>query len=131
MKALYRGAEILILDEPNSALTPQETEKLLESIEAMARDDLAIVPFITHKLPIVLGISHRVTVLRRGRVVACMETSQATEQSLAMQMVGREVIFRIERTEVEKGKPILQVENLSVLNDKGIAGFKRRFIHHP
>lgn len=120
LKALYRGAEILILDEPNSALTPQETEKLLESIQAMANDDLAIVPFITHKLPIVLGISHRVTVLRRGRVVACMETSQATEQSLAMQMVGREVIFSIEKTEVEKGKPILQVENLSVSDDKGL-----------
>ena len=85
----------------------------------MARDDLAIVPFITHKLPIVLAISHRVTVLRRGKVVACMETAQATEQSLAIQMVGREVIFRIERAVVEKGKPILQVENLSVLSDKG------------
>ena len=119
LKALYRGAEILILDEPNSALTPQETEKLLESIQAMAKDDLAIVPFITHKLPIVLSISHRVTVLRRGKVVACLETSQATEQSLAMQMVGREVIFRIERPVVEKGKPILEVKNLSVINDKG------------
>ena len=119
LKALYRGAEILILDEPNSALTPQETEKLLESIEAMAKDELAIVPFITHKLPIVLAISHRVTVLRRGKVVACMNTSEATERSLAMQMVGREVIFRIERTAVEKGKPILQVENISALNDKG------------
>jgi simple sugar transport system ATP-binding protein len=119
LKALYRGAEILILDEPNSALTPQETEKLLESIEAMARDDLAIVPFITHKLPIVLRISHRVTVLRRGKVVACIKTSEATEQSLAMQMVGREVIFRIEKAIVERGKPILQVENLSAMGDKG------------
>lgn len=119
LKALYRGAEILILDEPNSALTPQETEKLLESIQAMARDDLAIVPFITHKLPIVLSISHRVTVLRRGKVVACLDTSETTEQSLAMQMVGREVIFTIERVAVEKGDPILQVDNLSVMNDKG------------
>jgi ABC-type uncharacterized transport system ATPase subunit len=119
LKALYRGAEILILDEPNSALTPQETEKLLESIEAMAKSDLAIVPFITHKLPIVLRISHRVTVLRRGKVVACLKTSEATEQSLAMQMVGREVIFRIERAIVERGKPVLQVENLSVMGDKG------------
>jgi ABC-type uncharacterized transport system ATPase subunit len=119
LKALYRGAEILIMDEPNSALTPQETEKLLESIEAMARDDLAIVPFITHKLPIVLSISHRVTVLRRGKVVASLETSNASETSLAMQMVGREVVFNIERTEVEKGKPILKVEDLTARNDKG------------
>ncbi len=124
LKALYRGAEILILDEPNSALTPQETEKLLESIQAMARDELAVVPFITHKLPLVLAISHRVTVLRRGKVVACMETASTNEKSLAMQMVGREVIFRIERTEVEKGKPILQVENLSALSDKDFLALK-------
>jgi len=124
LKALYRGAEILILDEPNSALTPQETERLLESIKAMANDELAIVPFITHKLPIVLAISQRVTVLRRGKVVACMETQSTTEKSLAMQMVGREVIFRIEHTTVEKGKPILQVENLSAISDKGIQALK-------
>ena len=124
LKALYRGAEILILDEPNSALTPQETEKLLESIEAMARDELAIVPFITHKLPIVLAISHRVTVLRRGKVVTCMETASTNEKSLAMQMVGREVIFRIERTAVERGKPIIQVENLSAISDKGLLALK-------
>jgi ABC-type uncharacterized transport system ATPase subunit len=124
LKALYRGAEILILDEPNSALTPQETEKLLESIEAMARDELAIVPFITHKLPIVLAISQRVTVLRRGKVVACMDTASTNEKSLAMQMVGREVIFNIEKSSVEQGKPILQVENLSAHNDKGFLALK-------
>ncbi|RME47543.1 MAG: ABC transporter ATP-binding protein [Chloroflexi bacterium] len=119
LKALYRGAKVLILDEPTSALTPPETEKLLASIQAMTEDELAVVPFITHKLPIVLAISDRVTVLRRGKVVTCMETKQATEKSLAKEMVGREVIFRIERTEVERGKPVLQVENLSTINDKG------------
>jgi simple sugar transport system ATP-binding protein len=120
LKTLYRGAEVLILDEPTSALTPMETEKLLASIEAMAEDDLAIVPFITHKLPIVLAISDRVTVLRRGQVVACFETEHVTEASLAKEMVGREVIFRIERTEVERGKPILQVEDLFALSDKDV-----------
>jgi ABC-type uncharacterized transport system ATPase subunit len=124
LKALYRGAKVLILDEPTSALTPIETEVLLDSIEAMARDDLAIVPFITHKLPIVLAISHRVTVLRRGKVVTRMETKHATEKSLAKEMVGREVIFRIERKKVERGKPILQVENLSALSDKGFLALK-------
>ena len=124
LKALYRGAKILILDEPTSALTPPETKKLLASIEAMARDELAIVPFITHKLPIVLAISDRVTVLRRGKVVACLDTKQVTERSLAKKMVGREVIFRIERAKVERGKPILQVENLSALNDKGVMALK-------
>jgi simple sugar transport system ATP-binding protein len=124
LKALYRGAEVLILDEPTSALAPTETEKLLNSIEAMARDDLAIVPFITHKLPIVLAISDRVTVLRRGKVVATMDTDQATERSLAKLMVGREVIFRIERTSVEAGEKILEVEDLSALSDKGILALK-------
>ena len=120
LKALYRGAEILIMDEPTSALAPSETEKLLESIKAMSRDDLAIVPFITHKLPIVLAISDRVTVLRRGKVVASMPTDQATEKTLAMEMVGREVIFRIEKTPVPVGETILEVEDLSALSDKGV-----------
>ena len=120
LKALYRGAEILIMDEPTSALAPTETDKLLESIEAMSRDDLAIVPFITHKLPIVLAISDRVTVLRRGKVVSSMDTEQATEKSLAMEMVGREVIFRIEKEAVEVGEIILEVEDLSTLSDKGL-----------
>ena len=124
LKALYRGAEVLILDEPTSALAPSETEKLLESIEAMAQDDLAIVPFITHKLPIVLAISDRVTVLRRGKVVSTIDTENATERSLAKEMVGREVIFRIERVQVEKGDLILQVEDLSALSDKDLVALK-------
>jgi simple sugar transport system ATP-binding protein len=118
LKALYRGADVLILDEPTSALAPPETEKLLASIEAMTQDQLAIIPFITHKLPIVLAISDRVTVLRQGQVTARLATEQVTEQSLARKMVGRDVIFRMERTEVETGEPILQVENLSALSDK-------------
>lgn len=124
LKALYRGARLLILDEPSSALTPLETKKLLASIEAMARDELAIIPFITHKLPVVLTTSDRVTVLRRGRVTARLETGRVTEKGLAKKMVGREVIFRMERTKVERGKPILQVENLSALNDKGLLALK-------
>ncbi len=119
LKTLYRGARVLILDEPTSTLTPPEVKKLLASIEAMAKDELAIVPFVTHKLPVVLAISDRVTILRQGKVMACLETKCATEESLARQMVGREVIFRIERAKVERGEPVLQVENLSARNDKG------------
>jgi simple sugar transport system ATP-binding protein len=111
LKALYRGARILILDEPTSALAPPETKRLLESIEAMASDELAIVPFITHKLPIVLAVSD-------------LETEGVTEKGLAKQMVGREVIFRLERAEVEKGKPILKVENLTTLSDKRFLALK-------
>jgi ABC-type uncharacterized transport system ATPase subunit len=125
LKALYRGAKILILDEPTSALAPPETEKLLASIQIMTGDELAIVPFITHKLPIVLTVSHRVTVLRRGKVTARLNTADSTESSLAKEMVGREVIFRLERVDdVKMGKPILQVENLSAFNDKGFLDLK-------
>ncbi len=124
LKALHRGAKILILDEPTSALAPPETEKLLTSVEAMARDELAIIPFITHKLPIVLATSHRVTVLRRGRVTARLDTANTTEQGLAKEMVGREVIFRLERATVQRGKPILEVENLSALSNRGFLALK-------
>ncbi len=120
LKALYRGAELLIMDEPTAALTPIETEKLLTSIKAMAQDNLAIVPFITHKLPIVLRISDRITVLRRGKVVSCIETKNATEKTLATALVGREVIFNVQREKAEKGETILQVENLSAMSDKGV-----------
>lgn len=118
LKTLYRGARILILDEPTSALAPPETEKLLESIRIMTGDNLALVPFITHKLPVVLAISDRVTVLRRGKVTARLRTAEATETSLAKEMVGREVVFRLEHIEVEEGKAVLEVEDLTALNDK-------------
>jgi ABC-type uncharacterized transport system ATPase subunit len=119
LKALYRGARVLILDEPTSALTPQETQQLLASIKAMAGDELAMIPFITHKLPIVLAVSDRVTVLRRGKVTARLATEQTTQKSLAREMVGRDVIFRTERAKVERGEPVLRVENLSAQGDKG------------
>ena len=124
LKALYRGAKILILDEPTSALAPPEIEKLLASIKLMTGSDLALVPFITHKLPIVLSVSDRVTVLRHGKVTARLETKNATEKSLAKEMVGREVIFRLQRVEVKLGKPILQVESLSALDNKELQALK-------
>ncbi len=120
LKALYRGAEVLIMDEPTAALTPLETEKLLSSIEAMANEDLALVPFITHKLPIVLKISDRVTVLRKGKVVSCIDTNQATEKTLANELVGREFMFNIKKRNVQLGETILDVKNLSARSDKEI-----------
>jgi ABC-type uncharacterized transport system ATPase subunit len=123
LKALYRGARVLILDEPTSALTPLETKQLLASIKAMAGDELAMIPFITHKLPIVLAVSDRVTVLRRGKVTARLATGHTTEKSLAREMVGRDVIFRTERAQVERGEPVLRVENLSAQSDKGTLAF--------
>lgn len=124
LKALYRGARILILDEPTSALAPPEIKRLLESIRIMTVDELAIVPFITHKLPIVFEISERVTVLRRGKVSARLATTETTEKGLAREMVGRDVIFRMEQMTVEKGKSILLAENLNAFNDKGVLALK-------
>ena len=120
VKALYRGAKILILDEPTSALTPLETDRLLESIENMTQDALGVVPFITHKLPVILAISDKVTILRRGKVVDQLETAETTEQILAHRMVGRPVIFNLQKEQVEPGKPVVQVENLSARNNKGV-----------
>ncbi|NOX61441.1 MAG: ABC transporter ATP-binding protein [Chloroflexi bacterium] len=124
VKALYRGAKILILDEPTSALTPVETERLLESIETMTQDALGVVPFITHKLPMVLAISDQVTILRRGKVVDRLSRAVATEQILAQKMVGRPVIFDLQRPDVEPGEPVIHVQNLSARNNKGFLAVK-------
>jgi len=120
VKALYRGAKILILDEPTSALTPVETDRLLESIETMTQDALGVVPFITHKLPVVLSISDKVTILRRGKVVDRLKTAEATEQILAQKMVGRPVIFNLQKPPADPGETVLEVEDLSALNNKGV-----------
>ena len=124
LKALYRGAKLLILDEPTSVLTPLETERFLKSLRAMARGELAIVPFITHKLPEVLWVSDRVTILRKGKVMKRLETRKATMKALARHMVGREVLFRLKKPKVKIGKEVLRVENLSALSDKGILALK-------
>ena len=120
VKALYRGAKILILDEPTSALTPLETDRLLESITHMTEDALGVVPFITHKLPVVLSISDEVTILRRGKVVDRLKTAGATEQMLAQRMVGRPVIFDLQKEPIEPGEPVIQVEGLTARNNKGV-----------
>ncbi len=120
LKALYHGARVLIMDEPTSVLSPPEVERLLQSLRTMASEDLAVIPFITHKLPVVLEHSDRVTILRRGRVVAELETKQATEQSLAAAMVGREVTLHVERIEVPIGEPVLTVDDLWARDDRGV-----------
>ncbi|MBA7548432.1 Galactose/methyl galactoside import ATP-binding protein MglA [subsurface metagenome] len=96
----------------------------MKSLKVMAKDELAIIPFITHKLPIVLKISDRVTVLRRGKVVARLRTKDATMQSLARSMVGRDVAFKVKKLKVKTGRQILKVENLSALSDKGVLALR-------
>ena len=120
LKALFHGAQVLILDEPTSVLSPPEVERLLDSLRTLANEDLVVIPFITHKLPVVLKHSDRVTILRRGRVVAELKTEQATEQTLAAAMVGREVVLQVERIEVPLGQPVLVVDDLWARDDRGV-----------
>ena len=98
IKVLYRGADILILDEPTAVLTPQETDRLFDVLRAMRNDDKAII-IITHKLQEVLAISDRVTVLRKGEYIGTVPTSEATPQSLTDMMVGQATKLNIERPE--------------------------------
>ncbi len=119
IKALYHGADILILDEPTSVLTPQETKELFKIIKRM-RDEGKGIIFITHKLDEVFEVADRVTVMRRGKVVGTLKASETTKEELARMMVGREVLFRLEKEPVERGKPVLEVENLHALNDRGL-----------
>lgn len=138
LKMLYRGADILILDEPTAVLTPQESEELGRTLRHMVNEGRTII-FITHKLDEVMAFSDRVTVLRRGQKVADLVTAETSKRELARQMVGREVVFYIDRSEYPvqdevkaKARPLLIVENLSALNDKGLPALRGvSFVVHP
>jgi simple sugar transport system ATP-binding protein len=119
LKALYRGAEILILDEPTAVLTPQETQELFEIIEALKAEGKSII-FITHKLNEVLEVADRITVLRRGKAVETVPKEGATEEGLARLMVGREVLLRVEKGPAQPTKPLLTVEALRVQDERGL-----------
>lgn len=116
MKVLYRGAEILILDEPTAVLTPQETEKLFIILRKMKEQGSAII-IITHKLNEVLEISDRVAILRKGKLIEIVKTSTTNENELTELMVGRPVSLKIDRPQVKEKKTILNVVDLSVEND--------------
>ncbi len=119
LKALFRGAEILILDEPTAVLTPQETQELFEIIEALKAEGKSII-FITHKLNEVLEVADRITVLRRGKAVETVPKEGATEEGLARLMVGREVLLRVEKGPGKPTKPLLTIEDLHVLDERGL-----------
>ncbi len=118
VKTLYRGAEVLILDEPTAVLTPQETRKLFNVIKNM-RDDGKAVVIITHKLNEVLEVSDRVTILRKGEYVGTVDTKDATEQLLTEMMVGQKVELNINRDLIEHKEKRLEVSHLSVTNNDG------------
>lgn len=118
LKALYRNAKILILDEPTAVLTPQEIEGLFDVMETLRRQGESII-FITHKLKEVLRIADRIMVLRGGRVVGEADPKTATQQQLASMMVGREVILTVDKGPAHPGEVVLGVERLTATNDLG------------
>jgi simple sugar transport system ATP-binding protein len=119
LKALYRGAEILVLDEPTAVLTPQEARELFVIVRSLTAQGKSIV-FISHKLNEVLEIADRVTVLRRGRHVDTVPTEGATESGLARLMVGREVLLHVAKSEARVGETLLRVDDLHVRDDRGL-----------
>jgi simple sugar transport system ATP-binding protein len=123
IKALYRKADILILDEPSAVLTPQETEGLFEIMKLLNEQGVSII-FITHKLKEVLAICDRIAVLRLGKVVGEADPKQATEASLASMMVGREVILQVDKQPANPGEPVLLIDKLTVLDDRKLTAVR-------
>ncbi|HKU55917.1 MAG TPA: ABC transporter ATP-binding protein [Gaiellaceae bacterium] len=119
MKALYRNADVLILDEPTAVLTPQEASDLFEILQTLQREGLSII-FISHKLNEVLEIADRITVLRRGKTIETVPRAGATEASLARAMVGRDVLLRVDKPVAQVGDVLLEVEDLHVSDDRGL-----------
>ncbi|MCW2926542.1 MAG: heme transporter ATP-binding protein, partial [Thermoleophilia bacterium] len=117
LKALYRKARILILDEPTAVLTPQEIEELLGVIRTLRDEGMSII-MITHKLKEVLSIADRISVLRRGEMVGTVPVEGQTDETIAQMMVGRPVLLRVEKTESIPERPVLQLENLWVKDDR-------------
>ncbi len=123
LKALYRGAEILILDEPTAVLTPQEIEELGVILRELASQGKSII-LITHKLKEVMAMSDRVTVIRRGKVIDTLDTETTDTDGLAELMVGRKVKLVVDKDEKEAGDVVLSVENLQALDNRNIPALK-------
>jgi simple sugar transport system ATP-binding protein len=119
LKALYRKARILILDEPTAVLTPQEIDELLKVVRQLRDEGMSII-MITHKLKEVLSIADRISVLRRGEMVGTVDVAGQTEESLARMMVGRDVLLRVDKTESIPERPVLTINDLWVKDDRGL-----------
>jgi simple sugar transport system ATP-binding protein len=120
LKLLHRGAQLLVLDEPTSVLTPPEWEELSEVLRSLVAEGRSVI-FITHKLDELLSVAHRCTVLRDGAVVGTVPVASADKPTLARMMVGREVVLRVARPEIEPGAPVLEVEDLRLEASDGRA----------
>ncbi len=118
LKALYRGAEVLILDEPTAVLTPAEADQLFELLRALKAQGKTVI-LITHKLREIMAVTDRVSVMRRGEMVAHVETERTSPAELAEAMVGRRVLLRVEKTPRKRGAPVLEAAGLSVIDERG------------
>lgn len=123
LKLIYRGAQILILDEPTAVLTPQEADELAAVLRRMTEEGKSAI-FITHKMDEVMAFSQRVMVLRQGTVTATKRTAETSPQELARLMVGREVLFRLDKAPCQRGEATLQVRDLQAENDKGLPALR-------
>jgi ABC-type uncharacterized transport system ATPase subunit len=128
LKALYRGAQILILDEPTGVLTPQEADHLFRILRALKQEGKTVI-LITHKLREVLDVTDTVTVMRRGEVVAEVATASTTKEALAELMVGRKVLLRVDKPPARPGETVLEVENLRVADSTGVERVKGVSFH--
>jgi simple sugar transport system ATP-binding protein len=123
LKVLYRGARILVLDEPTAVLTPGEVDELIRVLKGLREQGKTII-FITHKLREVMALSDRVTVMRRGAKVGTVETRETTPEKIAELMVGRPVLVDIQKTKATPGEPVLRVEGLSALSRRGLPALR-------
>ncbi len=119
LKALYRKANILVLDEPTAVLTPQEAEDLFDVMRELTKKGVSII-FITHKLKEILNVADRVTVMRRGKVVGHTIPSETDAQGLATMMVGRDVLLEVDKTPAKPGKVVLEANHLRIKDERGV-----------
>ncbi len=119
LKALYRGAEVLILDEPTSVLSPPEVKQLFQTLQKLKEEGKAVI-LITHRLKEVFEVSDRVTVMKGGEVVGAVDTRETTEEELACLMIGRAILFKPPRRRARPGKVILKLENVSALSSRRV-----------
>ncbi|WP_010286285.1 ABC transporter ATP-binding protein [Kurthia massiliensis] len=119
LKTLYRGAEILIFDEPTASLTPQEIGELIQIMKRLISEGKSII-LITHKLKEIMEVSDRVTIIRKGQGIGTVTTAETNPDQLAEMMVGRQVVFKTEKTEATPKEPVLQIAGLNVKDNRGV-----------
>ena len=123
LKMLYRDADILIFDEPTAVLTPQEIDELMTIMKNLAAEGKSII-LITHKLDEIKRVAKRCTIIRRGKFIGVVDVATTSVNEMAAMMVGRPVSFKVDKAPKTRGEAVLEVENLNVLNNKGVLGVK-------